>query len=103
MWFRFEKGNPKGICRVRYFHIAWYNMERNGSCFDEDIVSPDGIERVIPYVETIEDEKNTDRSRVFVRMDNGDVYELKMQKLSEEEFAKCNNFYNEKEIENGKN
>ena len=93
MWFRFEKGNPKGICRVKHIQVAWYDMERNGDCFDEDFVLVDGIDRVIPYVETIEDENKIDRSRVFVHMDNGDVYELLMKKLSKEEFDKCNNFY----------
>ena len=93
MWYRFEKGNPKGICRVKHFQIAWYDMEQNGDCFDEDFIMSDGIERVIPYVETIEDENNSDRSRVFVHMDNGDVYELKMEKLSKEQLNHCNNFY----------
>lgn len=92
MWYRFEKGNPKGICRVKHFQIAWYDMEHNGHCFDEDFVSPDAINRVIPYVETVEDENNCDRSRVFVCMDNGDVYELSMNKLTEEQFKECSNF-----------
>ena len=93
MWHRFEKNNPKGICRVKQFQIAWYDMQQNGDCFDEDFVAPDGIDRVIPYVETVEDENNSDRSRVFVHMDNGDVYELKMEKLSKEQLEHCNNFY----------
>ena len=93
MWYRFEEGNPKGICRVKQLQIAWYDMKRNGDCFDEDFVVPDGIERVIPYVETVEDENNSDHSRVFVHMDNGDVYELKMEKLSKEQLEHCNNFY----------
>jgi hypothetical protein len=67
-------------------------MQHNGKCFDEDYVHPDGIDRVISYVETIEDEKNIDRSRVFVRMDNGDVYELLMKKLSQKQFDECDNF-----------
>lgn len=92
MWYRFEKDNPKGVCRVKYFQICWYDMNRNGKCFDEDCVHPDGINRVIPYVETIEDENNQDRSRVFVHMDNGDIYELSMKKLSKEQFDECNNF-----------
>ena len=91
MWYRFEEGNP--VCRVKQFHIAWYNMVRNGDCFDEDFVPPNGIDRVIPFVETVEDDTHQDRSRVFVHMDNGDVYELKMEKLSKEELEKCNNFY----------
>ena len=92
MWYRFEKDNPKGICRVRNFQICWYDMDRNGKCFDEDWVSPDGISRVIPYIETIEDGNNQDRSRVFVHMDNGDIYELLMKKLSQEQFNECDNF-----------
>lgn len=79
--------------KVKCFQIAWYDMQRNGKCFDEDYVHPDGIDRVIPYVETVEDENNQDRRRVFVHMDNGDVYELKMQKLSQKQFEKCNSFY----------
>lgn len=92
MWYKFDKDNPKGICRVKHFQIAWYDMERNGSCFDEDFISPDAINRVLPYVETVEDKNKCDRSRVFVHMDNGDVYELLMKKLSEEQFAACNKF-----------
>ena len=30
MWYRFKEGNPKGICRVKHFQIAWYDMEQNG-------------------------------------------------------------------------
>lgn len=82
--------------KVKCFQIAWYDMQHNGECFDEDYVHPDGIDRVIPYVETVEDENNQDRSRVFVHMDNGDVYELKMQKLNQKQFEECNSFYGER-------
>ena len=76
-------------------------MEQNGDCFDEDFVLPkdneiktlESIGTILPYIETVEDENKTDRSRVFVHMDNGDVYELKMEKLSKEEFDRCSNFY----------
>lgn len=76
-------------------------MKQNGDCFDEDFVLPkdneiktlESIGTILPYVETVEDENKTDRSRVFVHMDNGDVYELKMEKLSKEEFDRCSNFY----------
>lgn len=91
MWYRFEEGKP--VCRVKQFQIAWYDMVRRGDCFDEDFVPSDGIDRVIPFVETVEDEARRDRSKVFVYMDNGDVYELKMEKVSKEELEKCNNFY----------
>lgn len=102
MWFKFRKGISKGILRVKNVQIAWYDMERNGECFDESFVlpSPEGesktlenIGMILPYVETEEDKTKSDRSRVFVHFDNGDVYELKMEKLSKEQIAKCNNFY----------
>lgn len=35
----------------------------------------------------------SDRSRVFVHFDNDDVYELKLEKISKEQFEKLNNFY----------
>ena len=76
-------------------------MEQNGDCFDEDFVLPkdndaktlESIGMILPYVETVEDVNKTDRSRVFVHMNNGDVYELKMEKLSKEQLKHCNNFY----------
>ena len=100
MWFKFKKGEPKGKLRVKQVQVAWYDMERNGDCFDESWIlhKDDGIETLksigmwLPYVETVEDEGNPDRSRVFVHMDNGDVYELLMKKLSEKEFEQCSNF-----------
>jgi len=78
MWYRFEEGNPIGVLDVKYYQVAWYN---NGVCFDEDFFTPDEIESVITYVETIEDTKREDRSRVFVCFGNGDKYELKLEKI----------------------
>lgn len=91
MWYRFEKDNPIGICRVKNCQVAWYDMEHNGDCFDEEFVSPDKIGSIIPFVETIEDENNSDRTRVFVHFDNGETYELKLEKVSAEQY--CGNFY----------
>ena len=101
MWYRFEKGESKGKLRVEKVQVAWYDMEQNGDCFDEDFVLPkdndaktlESIGMILPYVETVEDVNKTDRSRVFVHMDNGDIYELKMEKLSKEQLEYCNNFY----------
>lgn len=76
-------------------------MERNGECFDENFIFPStedesktlaNIGMCLPYVETAEDENKSERSRVFVYFDNGDVYELKMEKLSKEQIAKCDHF-----------
>lgn len=106
MWFKFEKDNPKGKLRIKHVQVAWYDMERNGDCFDENFVFPslenesktlEDIGMILPYIETEEDEGKSDRSRVFVHFDNDDVYELKLEKISKEQFEKYNNFYFEKE------
>ena len=93
MWYRFEEGNPFGIPRLDHFQVAWYDMERDGKCFDESFYDENEVDHVIPYVETIEDINNADRSRVFVHFDNGDIYELKMEKLTKEQYNECNDFY----------
>lgn len=106
MWFRFKKGETKGKLRVKRVQVAWYNMNQNGDCFDESWIMPEENEiktlekigHILPYIETIEDKNKPDKSRVFVHMDNGDVYELLMKKLSKEEFIKCSNFYNKYKI-----
>ena len=85
MWYRFEKGQDVGIPRIKNYQICFYDMERGGSCFDEDFCSPDEIGRVIPFVETIEDEGNFDRCRVFVHFDDGDEYELKLIKVDKKQ------------------
>lgn len=102
MWFKFEKEKSKGKLRIKHVQVAWYDMERNGDCFDESFIFPvpenesktlKNIGMILPYVETVEDEGKSDRSRVFVHFDNDDVYELKMEKLSNEQIEKCSNFY----------
>lgn len=102
MWFKSGKGESKGKLRIKHVQVAWYDMERNGDCFDENFIFPSpedesktlaNIGMILPYVETEEDDSKSDRSRVFVHFDNGDVYELKLEKISKEQFEKCNNFY----------
>lgn len=102
MWFKFNNGNTKGKLRIKHVHVAWYDMERNGDCFDENFVFPSpenesktlaNIGMILPCVETKEDNGKSDRSRVFVHFDNDDVYELKLEKISKEQFEKLNNFY----------
>lgn len=90
MLYRFEKGNPVGICRVKDIQVTWYDMEHGGYCFDESFIRPihPEMERILAYVETEEDEGKRDRSRVFVNFDNGDRYELVMRKVQ----FRCSNF-----------
>lgn len=90
MWYRFEEGNPVGIPRIRGYRVAFYDMTQNGGCFDETYYSPDKINKAISYVETIEDKDDYDRTRVFADFDNGDVYELKLEKVNKKYLS---NFY----------
>ena len=82
MWYRFEDFNPVGIPRIRKYQIAFYDMTRDGCCFDEMFCSPNEIDKVMPFVETIEDADSYERTKVFVHFDNGDIYELKMEKVN---------------------
>ena len=89
MLYRFEPNSFKGICRVKNIQIAWYDMEHNGDCFDEDFENiTESIKHILAYVETYEDHNKIDRSKVFINMDNGDKYELIMRKCESD----CTNF-----------
>lgn len=79
MWYK------NGVPRIKNYHLAWYDMTRDGCCFDESFYEPDEIEKIIPFVETIEDEGKNDRSKVYVHFDDGDMYELKLVKVDKEE------------------
>lgn len=81
MWYRFEPGSPLGIPRAKSYHVAFYDMTRGGTCFDETFFEPVDVDRVMPYVETIEDDGKDTRSRVFVHFDDGDTYEFKLVKV----------------------
>lgn len=94
MWYRFEEGHDVGIPRIKNYQICWYDMEFGGKCFDEGFYPPEEINKVIPFVETVEDEGNFDRSRVFVHFDDGDKYELKLIKVDKNQ--KNGYFYVEK-------
>lgn len=93
MWY-----NNNGKCRVKNLQVCWYDMDRgSGDCFDESFYKPEDCDVALEYVETIEEENWCDRRRVFVHMDNGDVYELLMKKLTDGQFKECSNFYGGKD------
>ena len=96
MLYRFEEGNPIGICRFKEAVIAFYDMyQLNGDCFDEARISDVNIPfgQILAFVETEEDIQNSDRSRVFICMDDGKEYELVMNPVN----TPCTNFYENRE------
>ena len=82
MWYKSVPGSYKGVPRVKNYHVAFYDMTRDGGCFDETFYKPEEIDKAIVYAETVEDEGRNYRTRVFVHMDDGDIYELKLVKLT---------------------
>ena len=97
MWYKFLNNEKIGRLAVKLTQICWYDLERNGDCFDEDLIYPSvydsetlkSIGKHLPYARIINDSGS---SRVFIHMENGDVYELLMKKLSKEQFEECSNF-----------
>lgn len=78
--------------KVEKYQVAWYDMERNGSCFDEYVYSPEDVSEVIEHVETAKNENKLTRTRVFFFLNDGEQYELKLEKI--ENGRRCNKFYN---------
>lgn len=99
MWYRFSKNKVKGQLRIDSAQVAWYDMEKGGCCFDEswithrgdDVETLQNIGMWLTYVELDENADKRDKSRVFIYMDDGDRYELKLEKLDKEK--RYNNFY----------
>lgn len=98
-WYRFFKDKVKGQLRIDKVQVAWYDMERGGSCFDEDWIIHKGddvktlqeIGMCLTYVELDKDADKCDKSRVFIHMDDGEQYELKLVKLDKNK--RYSNFY----------
>ena len=107
-WYRFIKGEIKGRLKVKRAQVCFYDMTRGGSCFDESFIENDGDDvetleemgKWLTYIETDPNANNCDKSRVFVHMDDGEVYELQMRKLSPEEWKECSKFNGGRENKN---
>lgn len=78
--------------KIKGYQVAWYSMDYGGSCTDEDFYPPEKINEVIEHVETVKNEGNLTRRRVFVFLNDGEQYELSMRKLTDEQIRKCNKF-----------
>ena len=93
----FDKNDPnypRGKFPIDHFQLCWYDMEKNQKCFDEDIIKPNEFKvNFYTYIDTDENEGDSDRSRVFVHHVNGDIYELRLHKLTKEQWSKCKKFY----------
>lgn len=91
MWYEFESDGLIGTPRVEEYQVVFYDMEQGSNAYDEIFYPPERLDKVIPFVETIEDKNRTDRSRVFVHFKDGAQYELKLEYIAPE--RKCYKFY----------
>ena len=98
-WYRFFKDKVKGQLRIDRAQVALYDMERDGDCFDESFIVHKGddvktlqdIGMWLTYIELDENADKCDKSRVFIHMDDGERYELKLVKLDKNK--RYSNFY----------
>lgn len=98
-WYRFFKDKVKGQLKIDKAQVAWYDMEYGGRCFDEswivhngdDVKTLQDIGMWLTYVELDENADKCDKSRVFIHMDDGNSYELKLVKLDKSK--RYSNFY----------
>ena len=77
--------------KIERYQVAWYDMDHNGRCLDEDFYAPEDIKQVIEHVETVKNEDKLTRVRVFAILNDGEQYELKLEKLDKNK--RYSNFY----------
>lgn len=94
MKYIFKENEIVGEYPVEYYQICWYDMN-DGDCFDESLYSKEIFDphELLTFVETKENKEDSDRTRVFAKMKNGDIYELKLKKIKHPETL--NTFFGE--------
>lgn len=91
----------RGELPIENIHVCWYDMEEGNKCFDENWINPELFtSHILTYLDTEENEGDIDRSRIFIHHKNGDIYELRLHKLTKEQWAECSNFYGGKDYIN---
>ena len=79
---------------IESFQICWYDMNKDGYCYEEDWCGPDHFCKTdIAYLDTDENEGCSDRIRMFVHHENGSIYELRLHKITDEAYEECHDFY----------
>lgn len=87
MKYLFEEGNSKGTSPVKCYQTCFYDMTRvDAGCCGEFFREEDNEEAsdtrdFLMYLETKEEEKDETRSRTFVHMKDGSIYEMFLRKV----------------------
>ena len=93
MKYKFKNGSQIGESPVDYYQLCWYDMEKDGDCYDEDFISPKAFGNyTIESLDCDLNKDDIDRTRLFVWTKDKDVYELRLHKLSPEQWEQCSSF-----------
>lgn len=65
---------------IKQYQVAFYDMNKDGDCFDECFYSSDEIDKVLHFVEKENNSFSSEKTRVFAHFEDGSVYELKLEK-----------------------
>ena len=87
---------------IKNYQVAWYDMERDGDCFGEDIYDPNDFHSIVNDCSCIisyeqEESEATFKRRLFVNYEDGTRYELVAKKVDS---SKCSNYYGDKQWNN---
>ena len=97
MKYIFKNGSEIRESPIDYYQLCWYDMNKNGDCYDEDFISKREFGNyVIEYLDCDKNENDSDRTRLFVWTKDKEVYELRLHKLLPEEWEQCCHFNKEK-------
>lgn len=70
-WYKFEKGNPVGIPRIRSYRVCYFENEK---CTDELVFTPNEAAKVMPY--TLEKE-----FEVYAVFSKNEVYRINLERV----------------------
>ena len=84
---------------IKNYQVAWYDMERDESCFDENIYDPNDFHSIGDACSCImfpeeEQENLPEKRRVFINCEDGTRYELVAKKVDN---SKCSTYYGDKQ------
>lgn len=93
MKYIFKDDKKVGEMPIKEFQLCFYDMKKDGTCYDENFFPPNEFNvSDLVFVDTEENKNDTDRTRLFMHHINGDIYELKLNKLSQDEINNSNYF-----------
>jgi len=90
---RSNSSTQKGEIPIDFLQLCWYDMNKDGKCYDEDYISPREFNiKHLMYIDTKEEEGCSEKIRLFVHHKQDGMYELCLHKLTQEQWEECDKF-----------